>query len=244
MDKVRAIDLSSNNFNGEIPPTLGSCEEVELINLSRNAIRGTVPGTLGSLVNLKVLDLSSNLLSGDIPSSLQKCDSLIQLNISFNNFSGPIPTGGIFDILTVDSFEGNPLLCGRLTGIPTCHSKKNTTLHSGKYLLSLVSVISTLAFVITICCVVGYQNIRRRSIFRRKEGLSSKSDPELRSKYPRITYRELVEATNGFEPSKLIGSGGYGRVYKGVFGDGSAVAKWKLCEEFHKRMPDLEIDSA
>ncbi|KAK2980756.1 hypothetical protein RJ640_015675 [Escallonia rubra] len=42
--------------------------------------------------------------------------------------------------------------------------------------------------------------------------------------HQRITYRELFEATNGFEESNLIGSGSFGSVYKGVMSDGMVVA--------------------
>lgn len=43
-------------------------------------------------------------------------------------------------------------------------------------------------------------------------------------KYPRIYHRELVEATGGFSASSLIGSGTFGRVYKGVLKDGTRIA--------------------
>ncbi|KAH0461733.1 hypothetical protein IEQ34_009308 [Dendrobium chrysotoxum] len=85
MDKVRAIDLSSNNFYGSIPPTLAGCEVIKLLNLSNNN------------------------LQGEIPDTLQKCSSLNQLDVSFNNLSGEIPRGGVFDTLTFESVEGNHL---------------------------------------------------------------------------------------------------------------------------------------
>lgn len=50
------------------------------------------------------------------------------------------------------------------------------------------------------------------------------SPPVFRSIYPRITYRELVDATGGFRQDGLVGSGSYGRVYRGVLRDGTVVA--------------------
>lgn len=43
-----------------------------------------------------------------------------------------------------------------------------------------------------------------------------------------IAYEELKEATNNFEPSSLLGEGGFGRVFKGVLSDGTAVAIKRL----------------
>lgn len=39
-----------------------------------------------------------------------------------------------------------------------------------------------------------------------------------------FTYAELSLATENFSSSTQIGQGGYGKVYKGILGDGTAVA--------------------
>uniref|UniRef100_A0A6N2LY55 Receptor-like PK ALE2 N-terminal domain-containing protein n=1 Tax=Salix viminalis TaxID=40686 RepID=A0A6N2LY55_SALVM len=43
-----------------------------------------------------------------------------------------------------------------------------------------------------------------------------------------LAYEELKEATNNFEPSSILGEGGFGRVFKGVLSDGTAVAIKRL----------------
>ncbi|KAI9099135.1 hypothetical protein K1719_024902 [Acacia pycnantha] len=43
-----------------------------------------------------------------------------------------------------------------------------------------------------------------------------------------IAYEELKEATNNFEATSLLGEGGFGRVFKGVLNDGTAVAIKRL----------------
>ncbi|KAK9281032.1 hypothetical protein L1049_003924 [Liquidambar formosana] len=50
------------------------------------------------------------------------------------------------------------------------------------------------------------------------------STPELMHNIPRITYRELSEATGRFDEQRLIGSGSYGRVFKGILPDKTAIA--------------------
>lgn len=43
-----------------------------------------------------------------------------------------------------------------------------------------------------------------------------------------LTYEELKVATNNFEPASILGEGGFGRVFKGVLTDGTAVAIKRL----------------
>ncbi|WVY98217.1 hypothetical protein V8G54_030368 [Vigna mungo] len=43
-----------------------------------------------------------------------------------------------------------------------------------------------------------------------------------------IAYEELKEATNNFELASVLGEGGFGRVFKGVLNDGTAVAIKRL----------------
>lgn len=39
-----------------------------------------------------------------------------------------------------------------------------------------------------------------------------------------FNYGEMAMATNNFDNSALVGQGGYGKVYKGILADGTAVA--------------------
>ncbi|CAK8572706.1 unnamed protein product [Lathyrus sativus] len=43
-----------------------------------------------------------------------------------------------------------------------------------------------------------------------------------------ISHEDLREATNNFEPASILGEGGFGRVFKGVLNDGTAVAIKRL----------------
>lgn len=43
-----------------------------------------------------------------------------------------------------------------------------------------------------------------------------------------LAYEELKQATNNFEPASILGEGGFGKVFKGVLSDGTAVAIKRL----------------
>ncbi|KAI3455218.1 hypothetical protein Pfo_011881 [Paulownia fortunei] len=219
---VEEIDLSSNNFNGSIFSQISSCYALKLINFSNNSIQGHLPDSLGDLKSIIAFDVSRNKLSGMIPTSLNKSSTLIFLNLSYNNFAGMIPTGGLFDSITNLSFLGNPHLCGSVPGIPMCNHKQHY-FRSRLFVIIFCIVIFISGFFSTICCVIGCQRLRV-IISSRQSGKDRKQPPELTHNFPRISYKELLEATGGFDDQRLVGSGSYGRVYRGTLPDGTQIA--------------------
>ncbi|KAF7849201.1 hypothetical protein BT93_L1089 [Corymbia citriodora subsp. variegata] len=109
---LNVIDLSSNNFTGEIPNSVGSLTRLRMLNLSNNALTGSIPLSLANLTELESLDLSSNKLSGMIPPSLAQLNFLAFFNVSDNHLSGSIPQANQFSTFENNSFEGNLGLCG------------------------------------------------------------------------------------------------------------------------------------
>jgi Leucine-rich repeat (LRR) protein len=97
-----SIDLSRNEFEGEIPDVIGELDALKGLNLSHNRLNGPIPHSIGNLTNLESLDLSSNMLTGVIPSELTNLNSLEVLDLSDNHLVGEIPRGPQFNTFSND----------------------------------------------------------------------------------------------------------------------------------------------
>lgn len=224
MDMVLAIDLSYNNLSGSIPSQLVNCIALEHLHLSDNYFDGLLPITIGQLPYLQTLDVSFNQLIGNIPYTFQTSSTLKQLNFSFNKFSGQVPNKGVFSLLTLSSFLGNNELCGSIKGLPKCRGKQKFY----KLLLPII-LCSSAAFVLCIAGIVftlkSKMRIRLPVLKRRGfDEYEQRSTNRKELKYPRISYRQLVDATDGFSFSNMIGSGRFGEVYKGILADKTNIA--------------------
>ncbi|XP_028793962.1 putative leucine-rich repeat receptor-like serine/threonine-protein kinase At2g24130 [Neltuma alba] len=216
MDMVLAIDLSMNNLSGRIPPQFESCIALEYLNLSGNSLEGPLPYSLGQLPYIQALDVSLNQLTGEIPQSLQLSSTLKELNFSFNKFSGSVSIGGAFSSLTIDSFRANDGLCGSVKGLPSCHKKQS-------HHLILMSIL-VLLFGTPMFCMFRLNSGVQKKLAIASVGNSEREEDRKELSYPRISHKQLVEATGGFNASNLIGSGRFGKVYKGVLQDNTRIA--------------------
>ena len=115
LKNIYYLDVSENNFFGEIPSTIGDCLSLQIICLQGNSLEGNLPPSLAFLKDLHYVDLSRNNFSGLIPKDLQKVSVLLYLNLSFNNLVGEVPTVGVFRNASKISLIGNKKLC---RGIP------------------------------------------------------------------------------------------------------------------------------
>ena len=112
LDLVKAIDLSSNILEGQIPREVTRLLGLIGLNLSRNLLTGIIPLNIGDLERLESLDLSSNYISVVTPSSLSTLNFLSHLNLSNNNLLGRVPTGIQLQGFNASSYSGNRDLCG------------------------------------------------------------------------------------------------------------------------------------
>ncbi|XP_062014303.1 probable LRR receptor-like serine/threonine-protein kinase At3g47570 [Rosa rugosa] len=218
---VTDIDLSSNHLSGIIPGSIGGLQDLVNLSLASNNLEGPIPTSFGNMLSLELLDLSKNSLSGEIPKSLEALLHLSYLNLSFNRLRGEIPTGGPFRNFSAQSFVSNSALCGA----PQLHiaACKNRTikLHSTKARGSILKYVipGILSVILLVTCI-------SMLILRRKRHVEVARETTLwpQLQWRRVSYQELRTVTNGFNESNLLGSGGFGSVYKGTLSDGINIA--------------------
>ncbi|KAJ9670384.1 hypothetical protein PVL29_026739 [Vitis rotundifolia] len=80
------LNLSSNEFAGELPEFVPEFGSLLILDLSSNNFSGEIPASFGRFPALKVLRLCQNLLDGSIPSFLTNLTELTRLEIAYNPF--------------------------------------------------------------------------------------------------------------------------------------------------------------
>ncbi|KAG4204282.1 hypothetical protein ERO13_A04G039000v2 [Gossypium hirsutum] len=88
--RVIALNLTSMNLRGTIPPHLGNLSFLLSLDLSSNHFYGHLPKELGQLHRLRILRLSYNRLNGEIPSWLGNLQRVRRQKMKNNNFTGTI----------------------------------------------------------------------------------------------------------------------------------------------------------
>ncbi|KAL4202485.1 hypothetical protein AMTRI_Chr02g221350 [Amborella trichopoda] len=73
---VLALELSNNQFSGNIPSSMGNMRCLFHLDLSGNAITGNIPWSLGNCSSMEFLNLRNNDLAGSLPSSLSNLGDL------------------------------------------------------------------------------------------------------------------------------------------------------------------------
>ncbi|KAF8727327.1 hypothetical protein HU200_018929 [Digitaria exilis] len=212
--RITAINISFSGLNGDISSSFANLKAVEYLDLSHNNLTGSIPDTLSQLPSLTVLDLTSNLLSGSIPPGLLKRIQDGSLNLRYDN---------------------NPNLC---TNTDSCKPPKR------KSKLAIYIVVPVVLVVVIISVVALLFLILRR---KRQGSMSTNNTLKPQNETPmsyateprpppgdayeesslhlenrRFTYKELEMITNNFQ--RVLGRGGFGKVYDGFLEDGTQVA--------------------
>jgi len=218
---LRVLELSRNQLSGHIPTTMAGLKDITNLSLTNNQLEGSIPKYFGALVSLEFLDLSCNNLSGEIPKSLEALSYLKYLNVSFNRLQGKIPVGGPFVNFSAASFLSNDGLCGapRLQVSPckegVSRPKKTAIAHILKYVLPTIG----LTILVVVALVLVWIRCQKRYM---QIPIEANSLPL--ATWRRISQQELLQATEGFNASNILGKGSFGSVYQGTLSDGIIVA--------------------
>ncbi|KAF8727330.1 hypothetical protein HU200_018932 [Digitaria exilis] len=205
--RITGVNLSFSGLNGDISSSFANLKAIQYMDLSHNNLTGSIPDSLSQLSSLTVLDLTGNQLNGSIPSGLLKRVQEGSLNLRYGN---------------------NTNLCSNGNSCQITRGKSKLAIY--------IAVPIVLVVVIVLVIVLFYWFLRRQ-----KRGTSSSSvkpqndtrtshlpiggtypESSLQLENRRFTYKELEMITNNFE--RVLGRGGFGKVYDGFLEDGTQVA--------------------
>ncbi|VAH09496.1 unnamed protein product [Triticum turgidum subsp. durum] len=197
---VTGLNLSSSGLSGNLSSSFAGLKGLQYLDLSRNNLTGSIPDTFLQLSSLTLLDLTDNLLSGSIPPGLVKRTQDGSLTLRYGN---------------------NPNLCssGNYCQPP---QKKRGSMVAVYVVVPIVAVLVILLLSVLLFCMRRRRQGRTSGNIKQLDEVSIMGHNSLRLDNRRFTYSELEAITNGFE--RVIGKGGFGKVYHGSLEDGTQVA--------------------
>ncbi|KAG9139966.1 hypothetical protein Leryth_010495 [Lithospermum erythrorhizon] len=238
LEHLQFLALHDNILYGTIPPELGNCSELQSLYLQDNYLSGMIPGELGNISQLQFLDLSSNSLSGSIPSSLGKLSKLKVLNVSTNFLSGQIPSEGLLTTFPNISFFGNNGLCGEQLGA-LCRNGDGSTSsqfpnsaqnskkrYSGRLLISASATVGALLLVALMCfwgCFL-YKRLGKNDFQSLAVDVGGGASIVMFHGDLPYSSKDIIKKLETLNEEHVIGSGGFGTVYRLDMDDGNVFA--------------------
>lgn len=133
------LDLSFNNFSGNIPPEIANCTYLNSLKLDHNRFSGQIPPQISLLGRLRTFSVANNLLTGPVP--------------SFFNAT-----------ISADSYANNLGLCGK--PLDDCQGSSKSTTHAGVIAGAAIGGVTVAAIGVGIGLLFYY---RKAAVMRKKK---------------------------------------------------------------------------
>ncbi|KAL9273965.1 putative LRR receptor-like serine/threonine-protein kinase [Drosera capensis] len=237
LTNLREVLLQNNNISGKLPMEIGLLSKLQTLDLSDNLFEGSIPDSLGRLSSLQYLRLNNNSLTGAFPGSLAMLSTLTFLDLSYNNLDGPLPK----TLPRTFSVVRNPLICvnesasyGCSTSVthvpPSLSTSSSHGMNKSKKLaIGFGVTFGSIFFFLIIIFLEIYRRRRLRGRFMQKITADRQDEFQLNlGNLRNFTFKELQNATDNFSTKTIIGSGGFGNVYRGKLADGTLIAVKRL----------------
>ncbi|TKY65313.1 inactive leucine-rich repeat receptor protein kinase [Spatholobus suberectus] len=237
---LTGLDFSLNRLSKTIPADISTLLTfVTSLDLSSNDFTGDIPGSLANCTYLNSLRLDQNQLTGQIPANLSQLPRLKSFSVANNLLTGPVPMFSREGVANAESYANNLGLCGGpLEACQAKSSKSNTAVIAG----AAVGGVTVAALGLGIAMFFYVRHISYRKKEEDPEGnkwaTSLKGTKTIKvsmfeKTISKMNLSDLMKATNNFSKSNIIGTGRSGTVYKAVLNDGTSLMVKRLQESQH-----------
>ncbi|KAK4421552.1 MDIS1-interacting receptor like kinase [Sesamum alatum] len=249
LHQLNVLDLSSNQLSGQVPLDIGQLSRLSFLDLSYNSLSGVIPPQIATLPVIRWIDLSRNSIQGPIPYEFETSYYALRgrVNLSRNNLSGVIPPS-LSKFETIDlsnnAFEGpipveiwckfpkrvlfpNDKLLNYSGNFPSCGEnsiKERPQIHK-------IVIFLPLALFFALLVLVGGLYFFKTKAKKSNLEVCVTEQGDIFKIWNfdgKIAYEDIVRATEDFDISYCIGTGGYGSVYRAELPNGRVVALKKL----------------
>ncbi|KAF8776333.1 hypothetical protein HU200_003560 [Digitaria exilis] len=239
---MTSLNAGHNNLSGTLPDDLFNITLLEHLSFQNNQLEGSL-SSISKLINLVTLDLGGNGFGGNIPDSIGELKRLEEIHLDYNHLSGDLPStlSDCRNIITIDLKNNN--FSGELTKVapkvfelpvykdPSLQYRmpnafpKELNLAINNFTGVIPNEIGQLKTLLSL-------NLSCNELDGEiPQSISNLTNLQARDKKNKLTFTDLVKASNNFDKENIIGCGGYGLVYKAVLPDGCKVAIKKLSSE-------------
>ncbi|GLT35842.1 hypothetical protein SLA2020_102600 [Shorea laevis] len=251
LSSLQILSLRSNTLAGSLPD-FSAWNNLTIVDLSNNDFNGSIPPSVSNLTHLVALNLSNNSLSGGIPDL--NIPSLQQLDLSNNNLTGVVPMS--LRRFPISSFSGNqiappPSLPSQPPGE---HPARKARKLSEQTLLGIVLGGCILGFLLVALLIILWYYKKDREQegemtikFQKKDVSAKKKASERHHENNRLVFFEDCNLAFDLEDllrasAEVLGKGTFGVTYKAALEDAITVAVKRLKEvtvpkrEFEQQM--------
>ncbi|XVF37464.1 hypothetical protein REPUB_Repub20aG0010500 [Reevesia pubescens] len=213
-NRVLNIRLANMSLKGQFPRGIENCRGLTGLDLSNNELSGPIPSDISRIFHYGTsLDLSSNRFS-----ELAQLNRIKIFSVADNQLHGPVLNSSPYN-LSEDSYAVSVISTFMSYCFPWMHRNERNKLLR-QFMLNLIPNTRN----------NNKENSHQTSKMLHLDPLheSSEETSMLVKLVSRMSYADLVEATNNFCSDKIIGFGQMGTTYKATLSNGWLLAVKRL----------------
>ncbi|KAH9719847.1 protein kinase domain-containing protein [Citrus sinensis] len=224
--ELRALYLRANYLQGGIPANIGNLLFLTILDLSSNSLKGAIPSSLGRLTHLHYLNLSTNFFSGEIPdfgalSAFGNKSFIGNLDLCGQQVHKPCRTSMGFPAVLPHASSDE--VAGKYYAMFLVPTKRSSHYMKGVLIGAMstmgLALVVLLAFL-WICLLSKKERAVKRYTEVRKQ-VDQETSTKLITFHGDMPYPscEIIEKLEALDEEDVVGSGGFGTVYRMVMND-------------------------